>query len=113
MIDTVARVHGPSVGKPFLSFVHVDTEGWGKSRRMMKIAEFPEVEEMHSVAGDTGMILKVRTADTHALEALLSQLYILPGIKSTRSYVVLSTYLERPVQAEVTSDWPEIHMPPE
>jgi len=47
------------------------------------------------------------------LEVLLSQLYILPGVNSTKSYVVLSTYLERPVQAEVTHDWPEIPLPPE
>jgi hypothetical protein len=26
---------------------------------------------------------------------------------------VLSSYLERPVQAEVTADWPEIPLPPE
>lgn len=113
LIGTSARVDGAAVGKPLLAFVHVDTDGWGKSQRMLKIAEFPEVEEMHSVAGDTGMILKARTADTHALEALLSQLHLLPGVKSTRSYVVLSTFLERPVQAEVTQDWPPIHMPAE
>ncbi|MFJ5442966.1 hypothetical protein [Pectobacterium sp. CHL-2024] len=26
------------------------------------------------------------------------QLYAVPGVSSTRSYIVLSTYLERPVQ---------------
>ena len=111
--NTAARVDGAAVGKPLLTFVHVDTHGWGKSRRMMKIADFPEVEEVHSVAGDTGMILKVRTENAHALEILLSQLYSLPGVASTRSYVVLSTFLERPVQAEATTDWPELPLPPE
>lgn len=108
-----ALLNGPAIGKPMLSFVHVDTDGWGKSARMMKIAGFPEVEEIHSVAGDTSVILKVRTVDAHALEILLSQLYILPGVKTTRSYVVLSTYLERPIQAEVTQEWPDLPMPPE
>lgn len=111
LIGTVARVDGPAVGKPFLAFVHVDTKGWGKSQRMMKISEFPEVEEMHSVAGDTCMILKVRTENAHALEILLSQLYALPGVTSSRSYVVLSTYLERPIQAEITTEWPDIPLP--
>lgn len=105
IIDPVAA------GKNLLAFVHVDTHGWGKSQHLMRIAEHPEVEEIHSVAGDACMLLKVRTRDTHDLEALLSELYATPGVKATRSYVVLSTYLERPVQAGVTEVWPEVVMP--
>ncbi|MBM7070150.1 Lrp/AsnC family transcriptional regulator [Actibacterium sp. 188UL27-1] len=110
---TAARLDGPSVGKPLLAFVHVDADGWGKSERMMRLAEFPEVEEMHSVAGDTSVIMKVRAANTLALEHFLSQLYQLPGIRGTKSFIALSTYLDRPVQAEVTMDWPTLHLPPE
>lgn len=103
-----ARVDGPSVGKPLLAFVHVDLTGWGKSQRLFGIADFPEVEEMHSVAGDTSVILKVRTGSTDGLEHLLAQLYAIPGVTATRSYVVLSTYLERPVQATMTDVWPAL-----
>ncbi len=110
---TTISIDGASVGKPFLAFVHVDADGWGKSQRMMVLRTFPEVEEMHSVAGDTCVILKVRTASPDALEGFLSQLYVLPGVRSTKSFVVLSTYLERPIQAEVTSKWPNIPLPPE
>jgi len=66
------------------------------------MAELPEVEEIHSVAGDTCMLLKVRCASSRALEALLARLYATPGVRSTRSYVVLSTYLERNAQAGIT-----------
>jgi Lrp/AsnC family transcriptional regulator, leucine-responsive regulatory protein len=106
-------VDGALSGKPFLAFVHVDADGWGKSQRMMKLKAFPEVEEMHSVAGDTCVILKVRTANALALEHFLAQLYILPGVRGTKSFVVLSTYLERPVQAEVTELWPAVPFPAE
>ena len=106
-----ARLDADAVGKPFLAFVHVDTEGWGKSKRMMALSAFPEVEEMHSVAGDACVVLKVRTASAQAMERFLSQLYVLPGVRGTKSYVALSTYLERPVQADVTTDWPEIPAP--
>ena len=106
-----ARIDGPASGKPFLAFVHVDAEGWGKSARMLTLRRFPEVEEMHSVAGDTSVILKVRTADAQALEHFLSQLYVLPGVRGTKSFVVLSTYLERGVQAEVTATWPDVPLP--
>ena len=91
----------------------MDAEGWGKSQRMMKLNAFPEVEEMHSVAGDTCVILKVRTANAAAMEKFLSQLYILPGVRSTKSFVVLSTYMERPIQPEITAEWPPIPLPPE
>lgn len=110
---TTTCLDGEAIGKPFLSFVQVDAEGWGKSERMMRLQKFPEVEEIHSVAGDTCVMMKVRCANAQAMEAFLAQLYMLPGVRSTRSYVVLSTYLERPIQAEVTKNWPPIPMPPE
>jgi Lrp/AsnC family transcriptional regulator, leucine-responsive regulatory protein len=107
-----AALDGAAVGKPFLAFVHVDADGWGKSQRMILLKAFPEVEEMHSVAGDTCVILKVRTSSAAAMERFLSQLYVLPGVRGTKSYIVLSTYLERPVQADVTAEWPDVAMPP-
>lgn len=110
---TTTCIDGPSIGKPFLAFIHVDADGWGKSQRMMKLAKFPEIEEMHSVAGDTCVILKVRTTNAQAMEEFLSQLYILPGVRATKSYVVFSTFVERSVQPEVTVNWPEIPLPPE
>jgi Lrp/AsnC family leucine-responsive transcriptional regulator len=112
LAGTTTRIDAASVGKPFLAFVHVDADGWGKSQRMMKLHRFPEVEEMHSVAGDTCVILKVRATSAQAMEQFLSQVYVLPGVRATRSFVVLSTYLERPVQPTITSEWPEIPLPP-
>lgn len=100
---SVAVLNGAAVGKPLLAFVHVEAAGWGGTKELMHIGELPEVEEIHSVTGDRSMLLKVRCASTQALEALLARLYDTPGVRSTRSYVVLSTYLERPVQAEVTA----------
>jgi DNA-binding Lrp family transcriptional regulator len=103
-----ALIDPQAVGKTLLAFVHVDTSGWGKTTAMIAIGEYPEVEEMHSVAGDACMLLKVRTESTHALEGLLARLYDTPGVKATRSYVVLSTHLERPVQPGCTSEWPAV-----
>jgi DNA-binding Lrp family transcriptional regulator len=94
-----------AVGKPLLAFVHVDTTGWGKTEALLAFERYPEVEEIHSVTGDTCMLLKVRTASTQALEGLLAQLYATPGVSATRSYVALSTQLERPVQPGVTPSW--------
>lgn len=100
--QTVALLDGPAIGKPLLAFIHVDSAGWGATRAFTAIGELPEVEEIHSVAGDACMLLKVRCASGGALEALLERLYATPGVKSTRSYIVLSTYVERPPQADIT-----------
>jgi Lrp/AsnC family transcriptional regulator, leucine-responsive regulatory protein len=87
----------------------IDPEAVGKT--LLAFEEHPEVEEIHSVTGDTCMLLKVRTDSTHALEGLLARLYDTPGVKATRSYVVLSTLIERPVQPGITKEWPPIVRP--
>lgn len=109
--QTTVAVDGSAIGKPFLAFVLVEFSGWGKSRKLMEIADYPEVEEIHSVAGDSGMILKVRTRDAHSLELFLAQLYQFAGVRTTKSYIVLSTFLERPIQADITQDWPDTLLP--
>lgn len=111
--QTAIAIDGAAIGKPLLTFVLVEFSGWGKSQKLMEIADYPEVEEMHSTAGDSGMILKIRTADAHALELFLAQLYKSSGVRTTKSYITLSTFLERPVQANITQEWPEILLPEE
>lgn len=103
---TSALIDPTAVGKPLLAFIHVDTTGWCKSKALLAIERFPEVEEIHSVTGDTCLLLKIRAKNTQALEGLLAHLYITPGVSATRSYVALSTQLERPVQPGVTESWP-------
>ena len=78
---TVAVLDPDLVGKPLLAFIHVNTEGWGKTPAMMRLAELPEVEEIHAVSGDACLILKVRTAGPAALEDLLAHLYAVPGVR--------------------------------
>jgi len=102
-IKSVAAQLDPAMtGKRFLAFVHVSTTGWCKSEALMEIKDLPEVEEIHSVAGDTCMIIKIRMENPQAMEALLARLYALPEVVSTKSYVALSTYLERPVQSGIS-----------
>src|SRR3546814_4925902 len=52
----------------------IDTEGWGKTPELMAVAEDTRVEEIHAVAGDTCMVLKVRCESTRALEDILHRL---------------------------------------
>jgi DNA-binding Lrp family transcriptional regulator len=92
---TTAILDGASIGRPLLAFIHVDTSSWAATRQLLALEKFPEVEEIHTVTGESAMLLKVRTRDTQDLEALLSRIHQLEGFKGTRSYIALSTYLER------------------
>src|SRR3546814_10680032 len=55
----------------------------------MAVAEDTRVEEIHAVAGDTCMVLKVRCESTRALEDILHRLYSIKGVLRTQSYIVL------------------------
>ncbi len=102
-ISGVAALLNPKMtGKPFLAFLHVNTSGWGKTDAILGLGDLPEVEEIHSVTGDTCMLLKVRMQDSKAMEDLLKRIYDMPEVVSTKTYVALSTSLERPVQAGIT-----------
>ena len=61
-----------------------------------RLADVPEIEACHSVAGDENYILKVRVKAPSDLENLLARIRSLAGV-STRTTVVLSTpYESRP-----------------
>lgn len=56
----------------------------------------PEIEECHSVAGQSCIILKVRTENTKTLETMLNALRRIEGVENTETTVILSTHIERP-----------------
>ncbi len=58
-----------------------------------RLAELPEIEACHSVAGDESYILKVRVAAPADLETLLASIRTKANV-STRTTVVLSTPFE-------------------
>lgn len=97
-----AQLDGSRLGKPFLAFVHITSEVWNRGEQLMRLKDLPEVEEMHSTAGDACFLLKVRTQNAAAMESFLEKVYSIPGVKGTKTNVVLSTFLERPVQADIT-----------
>lgn len=62
-----------------------------------RVAEFDEVQDCYSVAGEANYVLKVRTRSTVALEDLIRRLREKAGV-ATRTTIVLSTPFEdRPV----------------
>lgn len=92
---TIAKLNGKKIGCPLLAFVHVMTEGWGMTEPILALRTLADVEEIHTAAGDTCLILKLRCSGPASLEKLLSRIQEVKGVRSTHSYVVLGTYLER------------------
>ncbi len=90
-----ARVDARALGLPVLAFVSVRTDG---STSCFLIAptfkQFSEIEECYSVAGDTDIMLKVRTNTPEALEELLYRVKQIPGVSRTNTVVTLSTAFE-------------------
>lgn len=92
---TVAQIDACKVGRTLLAFILANTKNVVSTKRLLSLCDLPEIEEMHTVAGDSGVLLKVRVSETRGLEELLCKIQEIEGVNSTKSYVVLSTFLER------------------
>jgi Lrp/AsnC family transcriptional regulator, leucine-responsive regulatory protein len=81
-----------------LAFVAVRTGGMNKEEAVSRaVAKLPEVLEVHHVAGEDCLLLKVRTRDAEQLGQLLrTSIGKVPGVTSTRTTIVLETMKETP-----------------
>lgn len=83
------------LGLDLLAFIFV---GIGGSRHhagfRARAAEMAEVQECHSITGQGSHVLKVRVANSAALEELLAEVQSWPGVQWTQTSIVLSTVKE-------------------
>jgi Lrp/AsnC family transcriptional regulator, leucine-responsive regulatory protein len=91
-----ARLNPKALDMGLLAFIYVRADERIGSRVIGdELAAFPEVQEVHHIAGEDCYLLKVRVADTNALSDLLRQrLGPIDAIRSTRTTIVLSTIKE-------------------
>lgn len=92
---TTVEVDPAAIGAVLLAFIEIDTEGWVKQPLVDAVREDPRVEDLHSIAGDTHFLAKVRVTGPQDLEELLHALYRVKGVRNTRTHVALQTYIER------------------
>jgi Lrp/AsnC family leucine-responsive transcriptional regulator len=92
-----AVVSPDAVGLPLTAFISVTPlDPSAPDDAPERLANLPEIEACHSVAGEESYILKVRVATPSALEDLLTRVRSEANL-STRTTVVLSTpYENRP-----------------
>ena len=97
-----AVVDARRLGRDITAFVRVRSTGSEHYAAFVDaVGAMDEVLELHSVTGGGSHLLKVRVANTAALEALLGRLQALDGVRGTETSLVLSTLKEsRYVHAE-------------
>ena len=93
-----ALVDPRTLGQGMLAFVSVRTEeSPGDDSVACALAQCPEVLELHHVAGDDCYLLKVRARDAEHIGHLLRHRFgRIPGVRSTRTTIVLETVKETP-----------------
>ncbi len=91
-----ARLDAKAVGLGLLAFVFVRVdERTGSDRAGRLLAAFPEVLEVHHVAGEDCYLAKVRAADPEDLARILRDRFgSISRLRSTRSTIVLQTLKE-------------------
>lgn len=96
IVDYEARLNPAALGRGLLAFVSVQVRNLNESFEVQSlIAGIPEVQELHHVAGDDCFLLKVRVANTAALDDLLrNKLGSISAIRNTRTTIVLATAKE-------------------
>ena len=103
----VALVDPHAVDQRMLAFVAVRTNVVGEEERKVasRLAAIPEVLEVHYVAGDDCLLLKMRARDAeHVGQLLQNQVSAVPGVRSTRTTIVLGSVKESPRLPIVVSD---------
>ena len=91
-----AHVSPRAVGLGLVAFIFVRAEDRvGGTVTGLRLAEVPEVLEVHHIAGEDCYLVKVRTADTEELGRLLREkIGSIPTVRSTRTTIVLGTVKE-------------------
>jgi Lrp/AsnC family leucine-responsive transcriptional regulator len=93
-----ALVDPHAVDQSMLAFIAVRSEqAPGDDSVSRALAACPEVLELHHVAGDDCYLLKVRARDAEHIGQLLRHRFgRIPGVRSTRTTIVLETVKETP-----------------
>ena len=95
---TVAVLNYSKLDRLFLAFVQLKIDAAKKKDQIASLSAITEIEEIHSIAGEFSLLVKVRTHDTNHMEMVFEKIYAIEGILSSQTIIAFKTYLERPMQ---------------
>ena len=96
IIQHTTVISPAAVDQKLLAFIFIKaTDGLGTSQAGLALAKIPEVQEVHHIAGEDCYLVKVRTADSASLMALMRNRFSkIAHILSTKTTIVLETVKE-------------------
>ncbi|MEK6799641.1 MAG: Lrp/AsnC family transcriptional regulator [Planctomycetota bacterium] len=96
ILGYTARLNPAALGQKLLAYIFVRTRvGDWQENTGERLAELPEVQEVHHIAGEDCFLVKVRVADTAALGTLLRDRFNgVDTIGGTQTTIVLGTVKE-------------------
>ena len=92
-----ARINPAAVQQKLVAFMFIrSSEGFTCSSQTAKnLAQIPEIQEVHHIAGEDCFLVKIRTTDAASLmELMRNSLQKIPNIASTKTTIVLETVKE-------------------
>ncbi len=94
-IDKFVALIDPQVTeKKLKAFIGISTSPGTCGEVIAQLSSRPEVLEIHEVAGEHDLFVKLLTEDTIKLNKLLHEMDKIPGVSSTRTLIVLKTEKE-------------------
>jgi len=95
MIQKFVAVIDPQIaGKKLKAFMGISTSPGTCEGVIAQLSQRPEVLEIHEVAGEHDLFVKLVTDDTLKLNEILHEIDKIPGVSSTRTLIVLKTEKE-------------------
>lgn len=89
------RLNPVPFGQGLAAFMFVEADPSSNGKLGQKLGAIAGVQEVHQVAGPDGYLVKLRAADPLELGRILrEEIQPLPGVRSTRTQIVLNTLKE-------------------
>lgn len=90
------RLNATKLGLTVTAFIHILTsDNVGSTEIGERLADFPEIQEVHWIAGDYNYLVKTKLKDASDLRGLLKKFGEIKGLSDTRTTLVLETVKER------------------
>ena len=90
------RLNPLALGSKLLAFVFVaESKPVRAEKTGPRLAQLPNIEEVHRVAGRDCFLLKVRAADTDELTRILDEIGEIESVAAVDTTIVLETFLEK------------------
>jgi len=89
------RLDAEKLGLSITAFIQVlSSDTVGSTEVGKQLAQIPEIQEVHWIAGDYNYLVKTRLRNAADLTGLLKKFGIIPGLRDTRTILVLETLKE-------------------